>query len=203
MPTWADLQPSPRVEPVIVREGRTVLGAGLGLGSPYGHVGAYLDHQFSRRLSAEMGGGYSGTFGPAVGAMLRTGVYPSGTSFLSLGLGFSVNFTDFDYATNCTFATASRRCTSPSTPRMASGSANATWLNVGVAHDIAWESGWGMRYGLGIGFLTNPGQFPRALDCPVDETGARPCGVGVAEAQGATYYTFYLHIDLYRTLFRP
>lgn len=188
------------VRPVATRQGTLAVGANVGLGSPYGHVGGVLGYHATPRVQLEFGGGYSARFGGAVGAMARVGVFPSPSSFASLGLGLSANVTSYAYLRNCTFTDFARTCRFPSAAREVSGAATPLWLNVEVANDLRWESGWGVRYALGAAFLTNPSVFPTAEGCPTDVTGASPCGAGVAHRLGDVFYTFYVRLDVYFTL---
>lgn len=194
--------PTPPPPPPPPREphwaGSAVLAGSLGLGSPYGHVGLWLGHQPTRNLQVEFGGGYSASFGFAIGGMARAGLFPAATSFLSLGVGVSTNFTSFDYVTNCTFSDGTiDQCTPPSAMRRAQGTANPFWLNVEVAEDLRRALRFGVRFAVGVGVLMNTEVFPTARGCDTTSGGASPCGAGIASDRGDTYWTFYARLDLY------
>ncbi len=192
--------PRPPPRPPIDRSRTLALGGNVGLGSPYGHFGALVGYHLSPRVQMEFGAGYSLRFGGAVGAMTRVGVFPSPSSFASLGIGLSANITSYEYAQNCTYTDFSRRCRFPTSPRNVEGTVTPLWLNVEIANDLRWESGWGVRYGLGAAFMTNPSVFPQAEGCPTDTTGATPCGAGFAHRAGDIFYTFYVRLDVYFSL---
>lgn len=180
----------------------TAVGASVGLGAPYGYAGAFLLHNPVRWAQMEMGAGYSAPFGPSVGFMGRLGIDPGNDSFASLGIGFSVNFTDYDYVTNCIFSTSSfggtrETCTPSGTHRNAHGTAYPLFFNFELAEDLRSASDIGTRFAIGASIMTNPGAFPAALGCPTDTVGRTACDVGVGRTDGSLAWQLYIHLDLY------
>lgn len=196
-PMTVPVPPRPTLAPAAARArwgGSTTVSASFGLGSPYGYLGLVVGHWFGEHLELEFGGGWSGGFGPSVGAMLRAGIDPGNDSRLSLGVGLSTSFTDYEYPLFCTWdASGNPRC--PRGVRVTTaGSANPLWLNVEVSEDLRISPRVGGRVALGAGFLLNPSIFPRAAGCE-PSTGSTPCDAG-ARAEGGVYWLLYLRADV-------
>ncbi len=181
--------PAPRRAPWA---GTTSLSATFGLGSPYGYLGLVVGHWFGEHLQLEFGGGWSGGFGPSVGTMVRAGFDPGNDSRLSLGVGLSTNFTDFEYPLFCTWdSEGNPRC--PRGARVTSvGSSNPLWLNVELSEDLRIAPRVGGRVALGLGFLLNPGVFPAAAGCE-PTTGSTPCDAGL---NGGVFWLLYFRADV-------
>lgn len=174
--------------------GSTTLSASFGLGAPYGYLGLVVGHWFNEYFQLEVGGGWSGGFGPSIGSMARVGIDPGNHSKLSLGLGISLNFTNFDYPLFCTWNSDGNPQCPRGTQINASGSANPLWLNVEISEDLRISRRIGGRVALGAGLLLNPQSFTQALGCQ-PSIGATPCDAGL-RTESDLYWLFYLRTDI-------
>lgn len=190
--------PEPTSRPAHWRNS-TAVGASLGLGAPYGYLGTFLAWQPARWSQLELGGGWSGGFGPSVGFMARFGIDPGNDTLATLGLGFSSNFTNFDYVTNCTNLSGGGRtmCNPPGSRRSTRGTVSAHWLNLEVAEDFRTSTDFGLRAALGAAVLFNTSGFPEAASCASEGAGRVPCHAAVAHGEDRTFWVLYAHVDLY------
>lgn len=165
---------------------RFAIGATVGVGSPLGLAGAWLDVNVSRWVGITGGAGLGGTFGPAVGFGIqgrlgfwdRWGVYT--------GIGLSTNFTLQQYLTH---------------PALRAPS-NSWWTNFEAGVEYRARSGVLVRGGVGYALLLNTGDFenresmgyygPRGNVA----VGYDPVSAADAHDQGLAFGMLYTHLDV-------
>jgi hypothetical protein len=162
------------------------LGATLGAGSPLGVAGAFLEYRPVRWVSASVGGGFGGTFGPAVAATLY--VDPIVTRVWALGVAGSISH-NFSYVHGEVI---------PGRPPLPEGT---NWASVELQSQIRPARGWFVRLGVGYAFLLNTSDFHIASESELGQVSlpslpvASPVDAVRAAARGETFGTWFVHLD--------
>lgn len=172
------------------RFSRTVsVGVTLGLGSPSGLAGGFVEFRPHRVVGLIAQGGLGGSFGPAVGGTLL--LSPFGTRGWALNLegSFSRQFT---YATDTQLPGG----------RTIPGYSN--WLSFGLSTEWRPSRSLLIRVGGGYAMLLNTNDFGivRADELPYveqalgDFPGADPLDAARASLAGERFGVWYFHIDI-------
>jgi hypothetical protein len=169
---------------------RTVsVGASLGVGSPLGLTGGFVELRPWRALGASVGSGIGGNFGPSVMATVL--VSPVGTRRWALDLEASLAH-HFAYAAGRTFADG----------RALPGSSN--WVGLGVASEWRPSRGFVVRVAVGRAWLLatsaygvlRESELPEAQQAVALLPGATPVDAARAALAGDTLGVWYVHLDL-------
>lgn len=163
------------------------LGATVGIGSPLGLFGAFVDVNVVPAFGLTLGGGAGGTFGPALGATANFRPLRAGRFAGYVGAGVSTNFLPDAY----------RNSASIQVP------ANAWWFNVEVGAEYRSASGLALRLGVGLAPLLNTGAFTnveyRNFYGPQSNTdvGWDPVSAADAHDVGRALTVPYVHLDAF------
>ncbi|MDB4929221.1 MAG: hypothetical protein JWM10_1705 [Myxococcaceae bacterium] len=169
---------------------RTVsVGASLGVGSPLGLTGGFVELRPWRALGASVGGGVGGNFGPSVMATVL--VSPVGTRRWALDLEASLAH-HVSYAAGRTLDDG----------RALPGSSN--WVGLGVASEWRPTRGLLLRVAVGRAWLLDTGAYgvlrerelPEAQEAVALLPGATPVDAARAALAGDTLGVWYVHLDL-------
>lgn len=169
---------------------RTIaVGASVGVGSPLGLTGAFVELRPWRALGVSLGGGLGGNFGPSVAATLFAA--PVGTRRWALAVEASVAHH---------FAYTQGRALSDG--RALPGASN--WIGLGVASEWRPSRSLLVRVAVGRAWLLDTGDYGvlRASELPEAEQaigflpGATPVDAAREAMTGGTLGVWYLHVDL-------
>lgn len=169
---------------------RTVsAGATLGVGSPLGLVGGFVELRPWRAFGVSVGGGLGGSFGPSVATTLLAS--PVGTRRWALDVELSFAH-HFSYAADIGLSGG----------RELPGSSN--WIGLGVASEWRPNRSLLLRVGVGYSWLLDTAGFGvlRAAELPEAEQaigflpGATPVDAARAAIAGDTLGVWYVHVDL-------
>jgi hypothetical protein len=162
------------------------VGGTLVAGSPLGVAGAFLEYRPVRWVSASVGGGFGGTFGPAVAATLY--VDPVVTRVWALGVAGSISH-NFSYVHGEVM---------PGRPPLPDGT---NWVSVELQTQLRPSRGWFIRLGVGYAFLLNTSDFHIASESELGQVSlpsfpvASPVDAVRAAARGDTFGTWFVHLD--------
>lgn len=188
----AHAHPRRRARRRVVRDyfSRTVsLGATVGLGSPLGLTGAFIELRPWRALGVAAGGGLGGNFGPGLAATVL--LSPVGTRRWALDLEASLSH-HFSYGRGLSLRDG----------RTPPGSSN--WVHLGVASEWRPSRSLLLRVGVGRAWLLDTAAFGllRQSELPAAEQaldalpGATPVDAARAALAGDTLGVWYVHVDL-------
>ena len=172
------------------RFSRTVaVGATVGVGSPRGFAGGFVELRPWRAFGVSVGGGAGGTFGPSldVSAVLA----PIGGTSWAIGAEGAFSH-QFSYGSG--FAAPDGRA-------MPAGS---NWLSAGVSVELHPSRGFLLRVGAGRAWLMNTSDFGvlsrNELAYAEDEysviPGVTPLDAARAALNGETLSMWYVHVDI-------
>jgi hypothetical protein len=164
-------------------------GATLGVGSPLGLVGAFVELRPWRAFGVAVGGGLGGSFGPTVGATVLAS--PVGTRRWALDLEASLSH-HFAYSQGLALSGG----------RELPGSSN--WVGLGVASEWRPSRSIMLRVAVGHAWLLDTSGYGvlRGSELPEAEQaigflpGATPVDAARAAIAGDTLGVWYVHIDL-------
>ncbi len=196
----ASAQPRPRVRRahaasrvhhgVRDRFARTVLfGATVGVGSPRGFAGGFVELRPWRALGLAVGGGAGGGFGPSLDVTAT--VAPLGGRAWALGVEGSFSH-QFSYG---------RSLAMPDGRAMPAGS---NWLSAGVSFEVRPSRHLMLRVGAGRAWLVNTRDFGqldrnelRYAEAQYDVVpGVNPLDANRAALDGETLGVWYVHVDI-------
>lgn len=169
---------------------RTVsAGATLGVGSPLGLVGGFVELRPWRAFGVAVGGGLGGSFGPSVATTLLAS--PIGTRRWALNVEASFSH-HFSYAADFGLSGG----------RELPGSSN--WVSLGVASEWRPNRSLLLRVGVGYSWLLDTSEFGvlRQAELPEAEQavgflpGVTPVDAARAAIAGDTLGVWYVHIDI-------
>ena len=169
---------------------RTVsVGASVGVGSPLGLTGGFVEMRPWRALGASVGGGVGGNFGPSVMATVL--VSPVGTRRWAIDLEASLAH-HFSYELGRTLDDG----------RMLPGASN--WVGLGVASEWRPSRGFLLRIAVGHAWLLDTSEYgvlqeselPAAQQAVALLPGATPVDAAIAARAGDTLGVWYVHLDL-------
>lgn len=165
------------------------LGASVGVGSPLGLTGAFVELRPWRALGVSVGGGLGGNFGPAVAATVL--VAPVGTRRWALGAEAS-------FSHHVAYAQGRDLSGGRELP----GSSN--WVGLGVTSEWRPTRSLLLRIGVGHSWLLDTGgygvlregELPEAEQAIGFLPGATPVDAARAAITGDTLGVWYVHIDI-------
>ena len=169
---------------------RTVsLGATVGVGSPLGLTGGFVELRPWRALGVAIGGGLGGNFGPAIAGTLL--LSPVGSRRWAL---------DLEAALSHHFAYAQGRSLRDGRELPAS----SNWVSLGVAGEWRPSRSLLLRVGVGRAWLLDTGAYgqlregelPEAEQAVAALPGATPVDAARAAITGDTLGVWYVHVDL-------
>lgn len=172
------------------RFSRTVLvGASVGVGSPRGFAGGFVELRPWRAVGLAVGGGAGGAFGPSVDVTAQ--VAPLGGTAWALG-GEAAYSRQFSYGTDVAM------------PDGRTMPAHSDWISAGLSFELRPSRGFMLRVGVGRAWLLNTSDFGvfRSNELAwVERNYAVPPGVTPLDAAraanaGETLGVWYVHIDL-------
>lgn len=165
------------------------LGGTIGVGSPRGVAGAFIEVRPWRAFGVSAGTGFGGAFGPSVDGTVV--VSPFGTRGWALDLTASLSH-QFGYASG------------PSTPDGRSLPTTSNWVSVGVASEWRPMRNLMVRVGAGRAFLLNTSgygalraaELDRMGNAVVEIPGQTPLDAARSALAGETFGVWFVHIDL-------
>lgn len=184
--------PRPAARRRVVRDyfRRTLsLGASVGVGSPLGLTGGFVEMRPWRALGVSVGGGIGGNFGPAIAGTLI--VAPVGTRRWAL---------DIESSLSHHFAYAQGRALDGG--RSLPGSSN--WVSLGVASEWRPSRSLLLRVAVGHSWLLDTSdhgvlresELPEAEQVVANLPGATPVDAARSALAGETLGVWYVHIDI-------
>ncbi|MEI8255961.1 MAG: hypothetical protein WCJ30_09855 [Deltaproteobacteria bacterium] len=159
------------------------LGFSVGGGSPLGALGMFLEYRPIRWASLSAGGGFGGTFGPAVAGSLY--VDPLVVGVFGLGVGASVSH-NFSWPI----------------PSPVALPASTNWVSVEVQMQIRPSRGVFLRLGVGRAFLLDTQSFNVGTEQELDAVHlprfpvASPVDAMYSAARGEDFAIWYVHLDV-------
>jgi hypothetical protein len=170
-------------------QGTILLGASVGVGSPFGLAGGFLEVRPWRAFGVAVGGGAGGAFGPAVAATAV--LAPFGGRAWALGVEGGLSH-QFSYAQG--LAMPDGRAMPPSTQ----------WASVGGSIEVRPSRGLMLRVGAGRAWLLNTADFgvfrPAEVELAAQHftppPGATPFDAARAAHDGSLLGVWYVHVDI-------
>lgn len=165
-------------------------GASVGVGSPRGFAGAFVELRPWRALGVSVGGGAGGAFGPSVDVSVF--LAPVGGTSWAIGAEGAFSH-QFSYG---------KALSMPDGRAMPAGS---NWLSAGLAVEFRPQRGMLVRVGAGRAWLMNTSAFGvlRANELAYAEAnfndalpGVTPLDAARAALAGETLSVWYVHVDI-------
>jgi hypothetical protein len=163
------------------------LGLTTGAGGPLGVVGGFLEYRPIRWVSASVGAGLGGSFGPAVGGTLY--VDPIVTKYVSIGIAGS-------YSHNFSWRSGEVIPGRPPLP------AFTNWLSAEVDVQIRPTRGMFLRLGFGRAFMLDTQSFRIGTEQELDEARlprlffSTPIDAMYAAARNEDFGVWFVHLDI-------
>lgn len=163
------------------------LGFTMGGGSPLGALGTFLEYRPIRWASLSVGGGFGGTFGPAVGGSVYVDPLVVGAWGLGVGASISHNFS----------WRAGQMV--PGRPPLPAGT---QWVSVELQAQFRPSRGIFLRLGVGRAFLLDTASFDLASEQELDSVNlprfpvASPVDAMYSAARHEDLAIWYVHLDV-------